>query len=177
MQRRRIMGYQDAKYRSYEKMSSNGLRPMNNTERVEEAVDTIKIGKRKAINGKATLEAFFQGGCTDQSLCREGLLDLQNGLEMLLKGLIEYYGESYIENHYTDRNGEILENLNRQVPEIHELHNAFGILQDDDFSFMMYKCSKFPRYQTFKTNRNFRNLAYTLADLLINYANTYILNI
>ena len=169
------MSYQDAKYREYTRMSADGLKNMSKREIVEEAKDTVKIGKRKAIAGKDTLEAFFAGGCKDQSLCREGLLDLQNGLEMLLKGIIEYYGESYIENHYTDRNGDILEGLSRENRDLIDLHDAFGILQDDDFSFTMYKCSKFPRYQTFKTSRDFRSLAYKLADLLINYVDTYIL--
>ena len=167
------MSHEDAKYRVYEKMSQSGLRSMNNNEIVEEARDTIKIGCRKSYSGKDILEAFFYGECKDQSLCREGLLDLQNGIEMTLKGLIEFYGESYIENHYTDRNGEILENLSLQFPELRELHEAFGILQDADFSYMMYKCSKFPRYSTVRTNKTFRNLAYKLVDLFTKYTNKY----
>ena len=169
------MGHQDAKMREYERMTRDGLRPMTSREKVEEAIDTIKIGRRKAISGKATLDSFFTGGCKDQSLSREGLLDLQNGIEMMLKGLIEYYGESYKEEHYTNVNGQILEDLTRQNPDLHDLHDAFGILQDDDFSFMMYKCSKYPRYQSYKSSRDFRSLAYKLVDLLVGYADTYIL--
>ena len=170
------MSYHDTNYRKYTRMSSNGPRKMSNKEMIEEAVDTVKIGKRKTVYGKDTLESFFKSGCIDQSLCREGLIDMQNGLEMLLKGIVEYYGESYAEEHYTVRNGELLEDLTREIPELRELHDAFGILQDDDFSFMMYKCSKFPRYQTFKTNRNFRNLMYKLSDLLIKFSDNNILN-
>ena len=169
------MSHQDAKMREYDRMTRDGLRPMTTCEIVEEAIDTIKIGRRKAICGKSTLESFFDGGCADQSLSREGLLDLQNGLEMLLKGLIEYYGESYKEEHYTDVNGQILEDLARQYPDLYNLHEAFGILQDDDFSFTMYKCSKYPRYQSHKSSRNFRSLAYKLMDLLIRYVDTYVL--
>lgn len=164
----------DAKPRQYEKMTARGLRPMSNHEMVEEAKDTIKIGKRKSIHGKETLEAFFDGGSTDQSLCREGLIDLQNGIEMLLKGIIEYYGESYIEEHYTDRNSDILENLIREYPEVYDLHDIFGILTDDDFSFTFYKCSKFPRYSSFRTNRRFRSLAYRVIEHLIRYVDEYI---
>ena len=169
------MGFRDAGYREYNKMSENGLRKMTNSEMVEEAIDTIKIGRRKTIHGKSTLHSFFRDKCSDQSLGREGVLDLQVGLEMLIKGLIEYYGESYVENHYTDQNGDILEGLCRQYPELITIHDAFGILKDDDFSFGMYKCSKFPKYETFKTDKTFRNLAYKLADLLLKYVNTYIL--
>lgn len=170
------MSHREASYRKYEKMTPSGLKSMGNREIVEEAKDTIKLGRRKVIYGKDTLESFFKTGCSDQSLCREGLMDLQNGIEMLLKGLIEYYGEAYKEEHYTNVNGEILDNLSRQHPELHNLHDAFGILQDDEFSFTMYKCSKFPRYQTYKTNKNFRSLSYMLTDLLIAYVDTYILN-
>lgn len=160
--------------RTYEKMTSRGLRSMTNNEIVEEAIDTIKIGKRKSLMGKATLDSFFSGGSTDQSLCREGLIDLQNGIEMLIKGLIEYYGESYIEEHYTDRNSDVLEGLIREFPEVSELHDIFGILSDDDFSFTFYKCSKFPRYSTFRTNRRFRDLAYRVTDILIRYVNRHV---
>lgn len=169
------MSRQDAKVRKYEKMTSNGLRPMNNNEIVQEAISTIKSGRRRGIRGKDDLELYFNTGHQDDSLGRDGLTDLQNGLEMMLKGIIQYYGESYREEHYTDRNGEILENLARQFPDLHDLHDAFGILTDDDFSFTMYKCSKFPRYQSYKTSRQFRNLAYKLLDLFIQYADTYIL--
>ena len=79
------MGHQDARMREYDRMTRNGLSPMTSCEIVEEAKDTIKIGRRKAIYGKSTLESFFSSDCVDQSLSREGLLDLQNGLEMLLK--------------------------------------------------------------------------------------------
>ena len=169
------MSHREASYRKYEKMTPSGLKSMGNREIVEEAKDTIKLGRRKVIYGKDTLESFFKTGCSDQSLCREGLMDLQNGIEMLLKGLIEYYGEAYKEEHYTNVNGEILDNLSRQHPELHNLHDAFGILQDDEFSFTMYKCSKFPRYQSHRSNRNFRSLAYKLMDSLIRYVDTYVL--
>ncbi len=169
------MGHQDARMREYDRMTYNGLSPMTSCEIVEEAKDTIKIGRRKAIQGKSTLSSFFDTGCTDQSLSREGLLDLQNGLEMLLKGLIEYYGESYKEEHYTNVNGQILEGLARQYPDLCALYEAFEILQDDKFSFTMYKCSKYPRYQSHRSNRNFRSLAYKLMDSLIRYVDTYVL--
>ena len=155
-------------------MTANGIKSMARKEIVEEAIDTLKIGKRKSIQGKDTLESFFNTGTQDQSLCREGLIDLQNGVEMLLKGLIEYYGESYIEEHYTNRNSDILEDLTREYPELIELNEVFGILSDDNFSFTMYKCSKFPRYSTFRTNKQFRNLAYRVVELLVLYANNHI---
>ena len=169
------MSRYESKTRTYEKMSNKGLRAMSSREIVEEAIDTLKIGKRKSIYGKDTLEAFFTGGTKDQSLCREGLIDIQNGMEMMLKGLIEYYGESYIEEHYTNRNGAILEDLVRLHPEISELNNIFGILGDDVFSFTCYKCSKFPRYETFRTNKQFRDLAYIVIDSMVVYIDKHIL--
>lgn len=169
------MSHKDAEYRKYEKMGPDGLRPMNNKEIVEEAICTVRSGKRRGIRGKDDLEQYFNTGRRDESLGRDGLVDLQCGLEMLLKGIIQYYGESYKQEHYTDRNGEILEGLSRQFPELRDLYDAFAILQDDDFSFTMYKCSKFPKYQSYKTHKQFRSLAYKLLDLFINYANTYIL--
>lgn len=170
------MGRYNSSSRKYEKMTSSGLRSMTNREIVEEAIDTIKIGRRKSIYGKTTLESFFTQGTTDQSLCREGLIDIQNGIEMMLKGLIEFYGESYIEEHYTDRNSNILEELIRFHPELKELNNIFGILSNDDFSFTFYKCSKFPRYNTFKTNKQFRELAYEVIDVLIRYIDRFVVS-
>ena len=170
------MGRYEARLRKYEKMTASGIKPMAKKEIVEEAIDTLKIGKRKSIQGKETLESFFNTGAQDQSLCREGLIDLQNGLEMLLKAIIEYYGESYIEEHYTNRNSDILEGLTREHPELLELNEVFGILSDDNFSFTSYKCSKFPRYSTFRTNRQFRSLAYKVVELFIIYSDNHILN-
>lgn len=170
------MSRYEAKLRKYEKMTANGIKSMARKEIVEEAIDTLKIGKRKSIQGKDTLESFFNTGTQDQSLCREGLIDIQNGIEMMLKGLIEFYGESYIEEHYTDRNSNILEELIRFHPELKELNNIFGILSDDDFSFTFYKCSKFPRYNTFKTNKQFRELAYEVIDVLIRYIDRFVVS-
>jgi len=168
------MSRHEASYREYTRPTSSGVRQMSNREIVEEAIDTIKMGKRKSLSGRDTLEFFFQDGAKDQSLCREGLTDMQNGIEMLLKGLIQYYGESYVEEHSTDNNGNILKELVRFHQSLDELNDIFTILTDGDYSYMFFKCAKFPRYSVLRTDRRFRNLSYILVDKLVSYVNKYI---
>lgn len=164
----------ETRRREYTRMTSSGVKPMTKPEIVEEAIDTIKIGKRKGLAGKEKLDLFLNGGTKDNSICREGLIDLQNGLEMLLKGIIQYYGESYIEEHFTANNAPILESLFRLFPETVKLKDAIPILEHDDFSFMMFKCSKYPRYSSFKTKQDFIKQAYKVLFIFIGYVDKYI---
>jgi len=163
-------------YRKYNVLLANKeTRPMRPIEILDESIDTIKIARRKCISGKDTLKTYYSSDKSDYSLYREGFIDAQMGIEMFLKGLIEYYGESYLEAHHTKMNGSILENLSREYPNLLELREAFEILQDNEFAYMMYKCSKFPKYQKFSSDKKFRYNIYQLIDLFIKYADQHIL--
>ena len=157
----------EASFRNYGRMSFD--------QKVSEAIDTIKMGKRRLVDSESLINSFFAGNREDQSLIRDGLFQLQQGIELTTKGIIQYYGDSYLEEHRTKANAALLENIN--LPEIQKhLSETCGIMEDDMFS---YECHKIAtseaRYKTTRFDNNFLNNAQKVRDILLRYINVYIL--
>ncbi len=147
------------------------------SQRIQEGRASVKQAKNHLEISEIFIDRFFDNKKTDQSDIRTGLVEIAMGIEIMLKGLLEYYGEEYEEEHTSVYNATLLEAL--KIPELQkEFLDMLGILMNVDFSYELKQIlasEKSAKYNNYYYKSWWLTDAQRLRRMLLRFATKYIL--
>ena len=144
-------------------------------ERYDElGLNMIKIGRRRGIESRSLLDAYYVDkdksmSERDTSLIKDGLFNMQQSIELIMKGIIKYYGEEYVIGHTTAQNADIIDNLSYEHQELRELNDIYPFLKDLRFSNEMDAIEKRCRYLPYRVIPSIVRDGQQVRDRLIRY--------
>lgn len=77
---------------------------------------------------------------------------MQQSIELILKGLIKYYGEYFREGHFVRFNAKTLEEMSADIIELREISESLSELQSGT-SVLLFKWESISRYNDLRVNR------------------------
>ena len=103
----------------------------------------------------------------DDSDLNWGCFMLQQSMELMLKGIVECYGEESAFGHLISDNSEILQNLYNKVPELKEIDNTLNECNNKAYIFISWKTKT--RYSVFNATDKNINIAFKICNELKDY--------
>lgn len=149
------------------------------TKRKRADVDLQQEGRvliKHGIKAQSIAIEFIDAYTADKTQIADkdwGCYMLQQSIELLLKGLIKYYGEDYRSGHLVKYNAQLLLTMSEHYPELREIQDTLSTLATTLIASEMQKWQSIARYKELCVKFNAIKQADEISETLVQYIRRY----